>query len=161
MRNYIIGTFALFLIDQITKAWALIAGLGTAFPSEHALETPVFLSQVTSFWNFVLVRNTGVSFSFFDSFGTQIPLIFLTLLIIGWLINWFKKEKDTINLWAIVLILAGAFGNLIDRIRFNGVIDFIDWHYAGFHWPTFNVADIWITLGAVLYVGWYILQKQK
>ncbi len=161
MKKYILGFLVLFGLDFATKAWALIAGLGTAFPTERMVENPIFLKYITSFFNFILVRNTGVSFSIFSNLPSQLPLILFTIFIIIWLFYWFIKEEDSANKWAIIFIISGAVGNVIDRIRFSGVIDFIDWHYASYHWPTFNVADIWISFGALIYVVFYFYKKKK
>ncbi len=156
----ILGLVFFLSLDIATKTWALLVGTGTASPAETMLENPIFLKQLTGFFNFILVRNTGVSFSMFSNFSSQLPLIIFTTLIIGWLFHWLFKEKNKLNQWVVVLITAGAFGNLIDRIRFNGVIDFIDWHYAGFHWPTFNIADVCISLGVGVYLIGWIIQKR-
>jgi signal peptidase II len=59
---------------------------------------------------------------------------------------------DRITAWALSLILGGALGNLVDRLRLGYVIDFVDWYYRGWHWPAFNVADAAITIGAALLV---------
>ena len=148
-------------MDFITKAWVLNLGLGTWFPRGDILETSIFLDYVNSFFNLVLTKNTGVSFSFLNAFPSQLPLIIFTGLIIGWLVKWLIDEKKMWNKTAIVFVLAGALGNLIDRIRFGGVIDFLDVHYGAFHWPAFNGADVFISIGAGIYILGFLIKKKK
>lgn len=107
---------------------------------------------VTSFFNLVHVRNFGAAFGVFnDPAGTWQFWFFLASTILATGIIYFvargARERDKALFSGLGLILGGAIGNLIDRIRFNSVVDFLDFHWAGFHWPAFNVADIAICIG--------------
>lgn len=110
---------------------------------------------VTSFFNLVMVYNRGAAFSFLaDQPGWQRYFFAGVSLLASLLIIWMLKRHSGQRLfcWAMTLILGGALGNLIDRIAYGYVIDFLDFHFGGFHWPAFNVADSAITLGAVLFI---------
>lgn len=107
--------------------------------------------EITSFFNLVYVHNTGAAFSVMSSAA---PWFFVALSIavsIGILI-WLRRYPHEQRLMAVslTLILGGALGNAIDRATRGYVIDFLDVHVAGWHWPAFNVADSAITLGAIL-----------
>ena len=131
------------IADQITKALVL-----ARFSLGERLE-------VTGFFNMVLVYNKGAAFSFLsDAGGWQTPaLIVFALAAIG-IVGTFivRSAGRTMLLTGLGLILGGALGNLIDRLRFGQVVDFLDFHAAGWHWPAFNVADSAITVGAVLLI---------
>ncbi len=135
--------FGVILFDQITKLWVL-----QSFAPGEAL-------PVTSFFNLVLVFNPGAAFSFLaDHAGWQRWFFaVIALAISGW-IFWQLKTVRTKSLFSIglALIMGGALGNLIDRLWLGMVVDFIDLHVAGWHWPAFNVADSAVCVGAVLYV---------
>lgn len=110
---------------------------------------------VTPFWNWVLTYNPGAAFSFLaDQPGWQ--RWFFTALAVGisgWIALELKKRRDEKLLClAMAMIMGGALGNVIDRIRFGAVVDFVQWHVAGYYWPAFNVADSAISVGAVLLV---------
>jgi signal peptidase II len=110
---------------------------------------------ITSFFNLVMVYNRGAAFSFWaDQPGWQRYFFAGVSLLASLLIIWMLKRHSGQRLfcWAMTLILGGALGNLIDRIAYGYVIDFLDFHVGGFHWPAFNVADSAITLGAVLFI---------
>ena len=110
---------------------------------------------VTSFFNLVMVYNRGAAFSFLaDQPGWQRYFFAGVSLLASLLIIWMLKRHSGQRLfcWAMTLILGGALGNLIDRIAYGYVIDFLDFHVGGFHWPAFNVADSAISLGAVLFI---------
>lgn len=132
------------LADQATKAWAQ-----AALSAYEAV-------AVTPFFNLVLVHNTGAAFSFLAGAGgwQRWFFVILTLVIAAgvavWLVRSAGRSRGTPL--ALALILGGAIGNLIDRLRFGHVIDFLDFHAAGWHWPAFNVADSAISCGAVLLV---------
>jgi signal peptidase II len=134
---------AILVLDQITKFLA-----ATHLAARHAVE-------VTPFLNLVLVYNPGAAFSFLASAsGWQRPFFIAVALIASVWIVWLLRRhpQQTLFSLALSLILAGAVGNVIDRILFGAVIDFLDFHAFGWHWPAFNVADAAITCGAVLLV---------
>jgi len=110
---------------------------------------------VTSFWNWVLTFNPGAAFSFLaDQPGWQRWLFTaLALGVSGWIAYMLRQhpQQKLLSL-ALALVMGGALGNVIDRVRFGAVVDFVQWHVAGYYWPAFNVADSAITLGAVLLV---------
>jgi len=110
---------------------------------------------VAPFWNWVLTWNRGAAFSFLaDQEGWQ--RWFFTVLALGvstWIVAMLKKHHgETLLALALALIMGGALGNVIDRIRFGAVVDFVQWHVAGFYWPAFNVADSAICIGAGLMI---------
>ena len=131
------------LLDQLTKFWVL----NTFVPGEAV--------AVTSFFNLVLVFNPGAAFSFLaDHAGWQRWFFAVIALgISGWIVWQLRTQKG--RSWyslGLALIMGGALGNLIDRLWLGMVVDFIDLHAAGWHWPAFNVADSAVCVGAVLYV---------
>ena len=109
---------------------------------------------VAPFFNLTYVQNTGAAFSFLSDAGGWQRWFFsvLALVISIVLAVWLARLKDNETLLAIslALILGGAIGNLIDRVRYGYVIDFLDVYYQSWHWPAFNVADSAISLGVVL-----------
>lgn len=131
------------VFDQITKVWITrIFEYGDSHP-------------VTSFFNLVLVYNKGAAFSFLaDQGGWQ--RYFFTIVGIGaslfivYLIR--KHAGQRLFCWALALILGGAIGNVIDRLMYGHVIDFLDFHANNWHWPAFNVADSAIFVGAALFI---------
>jgi signal peptidase II len=110
---------------------------------------------VAPFWNWVLTFNRGAAFSFLASEDGWQRWFFtvLALGVSGWIVFMLRQHAGQKRLsLALALIMGGALGNVIDRIRFGAVVDFVQWHAAGFYWPAFNVADSAITVGAVLMV---------
>ena len=129
------------ILDQISKTWVLA--------NFHLMDRQI----VTSFFNLVLVFNPGASFSFLADAGGWQKWFFVILAagISFWLLGLLRKHaQERLLPAALALILGGAIGNLIDRLRFDAVVDFLDFHVAGYHWPAFNVADSAITVGVVL-----------
>src|SRR5262245_16081586 len=111
--------------------------------------------EVTSFFNLVLAYNTGAAFSFLaDAAGWQRGLfIGIALLASAWIVYLLRKyPQQRLFALALSLVLAGAVGNVIDRILVGAVVDFLDFHAFGRHWPAFNVADSAITCGAALLI---------
>ena len=110
---------------------------------------------ITSFFNLVLVYNKGAAFSFLSDAGGWQRVFFICLtsaaiIVLMWLIA--KHASEKLFCWGLTLILGGAIGNLIDRIAYGHVIDFLDFHWAGWHFWAFNVADSAITVGAALLI---------
>jgi len=135
---------AIVAVDQLTK-WAVLGYFANRHPRE----------EITGFFNLVLVYNKGAAFSLFaQAEGWQTPLLVAFALgaaaIVSTLIV--RNPQKKLLCLGLALILGGAVGNLIDRLRFGQVVDFLDFHALGWHWPAFNVADSGITIGAVLLI---------
>lgn len=135
---------AIIVLDQATKLWAL-----------NALE-PYRPVEVLPFFNLTLVFNPGAAFSFLsDADGWQrFFFIAVSLAISAFLVYWLMRGaagKQGLTV-ALGLILGGAIGNVIDRIYLGHVVDFLDFHVAGWHWPAFNLADSTIVCGAGLLI---------
>ena len=129
------------LIDQISK---LII-----------LKNIFFLSQgINIFWglNIVYVENRGVSFGLLSEFNIPFYLGILSFIISGYIIYLILKTKNKLEIIGLSLILGGALGNGYDRLVNGYVIDFIDIYFKKYHWPAFNFADLFITLGAILFL---------
>src|SRR3546814_4526827 len=98
---------------------------------------------ITGFFNVVLTYNTGVSFGLFQGEAAWQPyfLIAVNLVVSLALLVWVRKQDGPLLIWAVGLVVGGAVGNAVDRFHQPGVVDFLDFHLAGWHWPAFNVAD--------------------
>lgn len=140
-------------LDQLSK-WVVLGQLA-----------PGDVVYVAPFWNWVLTFNPGAAFSFLaDQPGWQRWLFTgLALGVSGWIALELRRcPEQKMMALALTLVMGGALGNVIDRIRFGAVVDFIQWHAAGYYWPAFNVADSAITLGAVFLVFFQLTAaKQK
>ena len=141
---YWLGLSGLIIaLDQLTKLWVVsLLKLGQSI-------------ELTSFFNLVFVFNPGAAFSFLSDAGgwQRWFFIVLALAVSGWLTLLIRQhQSERLLPLAAALILGGALGNVIDRVRFGAVVDFLDVHVAGWHWPAFNVADSAISVGVVLLV---------
>lgn len=143
----------LAVCDQITK----LAVTAKLLPHE--------IVRVTGFFNLVNVRNRGAAFGFLNDpsidwqfwlfLGATLVAVLIILIIVRG-----AKEEERPLFAGLGCILGGAAGNLVDRIRLREVIDFLDFHYAGWHWPAFNVADMAICAGAAV-TALYMLKPQQ
>ena len=132
----------------------LAVDLWTKSLAENALQLYQRI-EVLPFFNFTLAYNSGAAFSFLADAGgwqrwffTAIALV-ASVVIVGWLL---KLRGERMVAIALALILGGALGNLWDRVMLGHVVDFLDFHWAGYHFPAFNIADSAITVGAVLLI---------
>jgi signal peptidase II len=98
-----------------------------------------------------MVWNHGISFGLFQS-GTPWPLIVMSLIISGIFGIWLWRSSSKVEFTALCLIIGGAIGNVIDRLHLGAVADFLDFHYNKWHYPAFNLADSFITVGIVILV---------
>ena len=152
-KHYLGGLFTVILIlalDLGTKSWISgHFGLGQSKPI------------IDSFFSLTLVHNYGAAFGLGVGWS-KFFFIVVTVVATGFLISLYKPmtEKHTLGIHGLSLILSGALGNVIDRIRLGYVVDFLDVHVKNHHWPAFNVADAAITVGAVFY-GLHLLQEDK
>ncbi len=119
--------------------------------------------EVTPFFNLVLVHNRGAAFSLLSNASGWQREFFIAIAVIAsvWIVYLLRRHpRETLFCFALSLILGGAIGNVIDRVLDGAVLDFLDFHVAGYHWPAFNVADSAITCGAVLLV-WESLRPHQ
>lgn len=139
-------------LDQATKLWVL-----ASFQSGESL-------PLAAYFNLVLVFNSGAAFSFLANAGGWQKWFFviLALAISAWLIVMIRQHAaERLLPVALSLVLGGALGNVIDRLRFGAVVDFLDFHVAGWHWPAFNVADSAISVGVALLLWQQITHKDS
>lgn len=143
-----------FLVDQMTKAWAI-----------RRLRFGDSKTVISDFLNFAYAENPGVAFSFFDShgdagrWGLSVVAVIAAILVLYYF--WRVPRSDDRVLGALALLLAGIVGNVTDRIRLGFVVDFIDVQFGSWHYPTFNVADMAICIGAGLLILDIIFSKKK
>ena len=141
LQRGLLLAIVVIVADQITK-WLML----------DFLDLEVNPIVVTSFFNLVLVWNRGVSFGMFNEAGAAGPWILtaVALLVVLGLLYWLRQAEGWYMVVGLGLVIGGALGNVIDRIRYGAVVDFLDFHIAGYHWPAFNVADSAICIGAGL-----------
>lgn len=152
---YFVLIAVLLISDQVTKA--LIA-------RNIAINSSIEI--LPNFLHLVHIRNRGAIFGFFSQSGNIWVFILLTLAsltALGLVIYYFFKTSPSEKFLKISLslILAGALGNLIDRVFRGSVIDFLDFSVEGWHWPSFNVADSCITIGALLLVFAFLFKRSS
>jgi len=151
MRRWLALAALIVVADQVTK-YAVV--------QYFAVNNTV---AVTSFLNLLLVYNPGAAFSFLsDAAGWQRWFfVAIALIASAWIVILLRQyPNQRLFALALSLVLAGAIGNVIDRILFGAVVDFLDFHAYGWHWPAFNVADSAITCGALLLI-WDALRQGK
>ena len=143
----------ILISDQLTKFI-----VDQSMPLHHSI--PV----IDDLFSLTYIRNTGAAFGIFAGSAAAFRLPFLivfSLVAIGFVIVMLRRlpARETGLITALAFILGGAIGNLIDRVAYGEVIDFLDFYWAGYHWPAFNVADSFITVGVAITV--YYLIKAK
>ena len=143
MRRLLLIALLVLVLDQGSKLFVRLV---------MAEDLPI---EVTGFFNLVLVYNQGVSFSllWFDGPAGPYLLALLALAIVGALLWWVRRDPRPFNAVTAGLIVGGAVGNVIDRLYLGAVVDFLDFHAFGWHWPAFNVADSGIVVGALALVA--------
>ena len=119
--------------------------------------------KVCDYFNIVSAFNKGVSFSMFDNGGIwgRVILILFALGVVVFLLLWMKDEVSRFVRFSLGLIVGGALGNVVDRLRMGAVYDFLDFHYNAYHWPAFNLADSFICIGAVLIIIHAVFYRKK
>ena len=132
---------AVIILDQATKWWVV-----TIFMN------PPRVVDVWPFFSVVMVWNRGITFGFLGDtpFWGQWAFVGLSLAIVAILLLWLRRAETKWRAAAIGLIIGGALGNVIDRVNYGAVADFLDFHVTGYHWPAFNFADSAITLGVAI-----------
>jgi len=136
--------------DQLSKQWAL----KNIFYDQTIIE-------INKYLNFIPVWNKGISFGMLsDIMNINFFMIIVTITISLFLVLWFLRTTNKNLSISLAFIVSGAIGNLLDRLNYKAVVDFIDIHIGNLHWPTFNLADSYITIGAFIYI-YTIFTSQK
>lgn len=132
------------VLDQISKYFVL----------QYLIDKQAAVSgiEVLPFFNLVLVWNRGVSFGLFNQDDSLMPYLLMALaaVLVLLVLRWLWRAETRVEALAFGLIIGGAIGNVVDRIRYGAVVDFLDFHAFGHHYPAFNVADSSIVVGACL-----------
>jgi signal peptidase II len=141
-RGLVVAVLVL-LLDQLSKAAILAHFAGRLYDGD----------RVTTYFNLVLTYNRGMSFGMFNAGpqgGASLNALLFSLVaavIVAGLIYWLSRVTSPLLAVAIGLIIGGAAGNVVDRIRVGAVVDFLDFHIGFWHWPAFNIADSAICVG--------------
>lgn len=144
--------FICFLLDRLTKIYTI----------NFLIENKIDNYYINEFFNLTLTWNRGIAFGLLQSEDLFYHLIsFLIFLIILLIIFFIIKSKLTFEIVLYSMITGGALGNFFDRIYYRAVPDFIDLHYQNFHWFTFNVSDICISIGIILLIIFDIFNVNK
>jgi signal peptidase II len=152
--GYLIGAVGIYLLDQTSKAWVVRR---LRFGQEKTI--------IQGFLDFVYTENSGIAFGQLQeggAFGRWFFVVLAVAAAIAVLYYFFRTPRnDDRILGACALLLAGICGNLTDRVRLGYVVDFIVVHVGQYHWPTFNVADASICIGALLLAFDLVFSKKK
>ena len=148
LRIGLVFAILLLLADQVSKFWILDV---LDLPELRSL--PVLALGPVGL-DLTMVWNRGVTFGLFSGGGTWNHLILaaLALVVAGFLLRWLARAETWMVVIALGAVIGGAIGNVIDRVRFGAVVDFIDVHAWGWHWYVFNIADAAIVCGVVALV---------
>ena len=151
---YLVIAGGVFMLDQVTKAWAT-----------RVLRFNGDRTVIDGFLNFAYAQNPGVAFSMLDDHGDAgrwgLSVVAFAAAALVLYFFWRTPRSDDRILGSLVLLLAGIIGNVTDRMRLGFVVDFIDVQFGGWHYPTFNIADAAICLGAALLIIDMFLSKRN
>jgi signal peptidase II len=151
--KYFLFILFIFIVDRLSKNYIILL-------DQSSLESDLLF--FSSFFNIQLVWNSGVAFGLFsfeeDFYYNLITLIIIFVVI---LVIYLAKNANKLDRYLYSMIIGGASGNLLDRLLYRSVPDFIDLHYNNFHWFIFNVADIFITIGIISLIFSDILKNKK
>lgn len=145
MKNmvYLRISALVMIADQISK-WLLL---------KYLVETKEY--AILPFFNIVVVHNKGVSFGMFKDLPEFVGpwlLSGLAIAICAFFLLWITKVENKMQPAAIALVIGGALGNVVDRLRFGSVVDFLDFHIGNWHWPAFNIADSAVCIGVAILI---------
>ena len=148
-------SLVLVALDQITKMFVM-----------HTMHLHESIPIIDGFFNLTYIRNPGAAFGIFATTNSAFRLIFFvgtSIFALGLLGTIFYRlhPDDVWGQLTVSSIFGGAIGNLIDRLRYGEVIDFLDFHIGGYHWPAFNIADSAISIGVVSLLIIFALDKKK
>ena len=153
-KNFFINSFLvilIFLLDRISKIYVI-------YLDKKFIGSEIFSSK---FLNIILIWNEGIAFGLF-SFDVKLFYNILTTIILAIILFIFFMviKSNGFKKYSLLMILGGALGNIYDRIFYNAVPDFIDFHVGNFHWFIFNVADIFITMGVIFMIMFELINNK-
>ncbi len=132
----------LFFVDQLSKYFVVLNS-----------ELLIYGVKITSFIDLVYVINKGISFGLLADLDISFYLGIFSMFASIFIFVWMLKTKIIYETLALSMILGGALGNGFDRVKDSYVVDFIDVHISNYHWPAFNFADLFISLGAIVFIS--------
>ena len=141
------------ILDQVTKALIL-----------HYLPLHQNIAVIPGLFDITHIHNPGGAFGFMSGVSSKlrsIIFLFISSLAVGLIFYFYKKTPPSLP-WlaaAFALIFGGAIGNLVDRLRFGVVVDFLDFYIGNWHWPAFNIADSAITIGIIIFIVHLLFKK--
>lgn len=158
MNKYLLLTVVasgVTILDQLSKF---------AVQRMFTLHNPI--EVIPGFFNITYIYNPGAAFGLFGNITETLRLTMLIgVSVIAFAILFYMyikiKERDNLILIPIAMIIGGAAGNLIDRVRFQMVVDFLDFYWGQFHWPAFNIADAAITVGTIILVATILFTEKR
>lgn len=153
LRPGLLLAAVIIVLDQLSKWWVVEKLMRPEGVADTPFFSPVRIAVLPVF-DLVMAWNRGVSFGVLNNDGrwNAVLLSVLSIAISIGLLLWMRKAQSKLVLLALGGIVGGALGNVVDRIRWGAVADFLDVHVMGYHWPAFNLADSAISVGAVLLV---------
>jgi len=137
-----LGIAALVIVADQAVKWWVVTGL---------MQPPQVI-ELTGWLNLVMTWNHGISFGLFSGDAVPYGLAAVALAVVAMLVVWLIRADRLLAGLSLGLVIGGAVGNVIDRLRVGAVADFIDFHVGAWHWPAFNVADSAITVGVALII---------
>jgi len=159
MIKNVILILAVLIADQLSKWWVLEQVFKPLFsaPSRNlidwfssTLRLPYISTEILPFFNLTMVWNEGIGLGLFGGSGAYV-LSAVSIIVCAFLVYWMIKHKhDCLLQFSCALMIGGALGNVIDRLRFGAVADFLDFHAFGWHYPVFNIADCAIVISVFL-----------
>ena len=154
LKRGLVTAVVVVILDQLSKAAVLAHFAGRPLGDRET---------ITSFFNLALTYNRGISFGLFNGGAGMNALVFslAAAAIVAVLIYWLSRVSTPFLAVAIGLIIGGAVGNVIDRLRIGAVVDFLDFHLGAVHWPAFNLADSAICIGvAAMLLDGLLLRRE-
>jgi signal peptidase II len=145
MRNFYLTASLVFILDRLTKHLVLL--------------TDYYRIELLPFLALVKVWNRGVAFGLFSSADAANLIFALATALSLVVVLYLSRRANTMAKLGYGLVFGGGIANLVDRVVFGGVLDFIDLHLGGLHWPAFNVADLAITIGVIVFFFAYSKKK--
>ncbi|GAB1724047.1 MAG: signal peptidase II [Nitrospira sp. CR1.1] len=157
IRYLLLGllSLAIVVVDQATKVYVM-----------ETMRLHESIPVITNLFSITYIRNPGAAFGFLSSSSSSFRFVFFGLTsifavgLLGMILVRMPKD-DWMGRLSVAGILGGAIGNLLDRLRYGEVIDFLDFYINGYHWPAFNVADSAITVGVVFLILHFALEKES